>query len=74
MGVYAFIILGMAPFGSLQAGWIAEWLGVSRAFGIGGAICLVTAIALTIRMRGNLKRASGRESRGLPAIRIDRLP
>lgn len=51
MGVYTFIILGMAPFGSLQAGWIAEWLGVSRAFGIGGVICLVTAVVLTIRAR-----------------------
>jgi MFS family permease len=56
MGVYAFIILGMAPFGSLQGGWLAELLGVDRAFGIGGAICLLVAIGLTIRMRHRLRR------------------
>ncbi len=56
MGVYAFIILGMAPFGSLQGGWLAELLGVDRAFGIGGAICLLVAVVLTIRMRHRLRR------------------
>ncbi len=45
MGVYSFLILGLAPFGSLEAGFVAEHLGVRVAIGSGGAICLVvTAI------------------------------
>ena len=36
--------------------WLAELFGVDRAFGIGGAICLLVAIVLTIRMRHRLRR------------------
>jgi MFS family permease len=46
MGFYSFVVLGMAPFGSLQAGWLAEHLGVRAAFGIGGGICLVAAMVV----------------------------
>ncbi len=41
MGFYSFIVVGMAPFGSLQAGWIAEHGGTGLAFLIGGALCLL---------------------------------
>jgi hypothetical protein len=45
MGVYSFLILGLSPFGSLQAGFVAEQVGVRAAIGGGGAICLlVTAV------------------------------
>jgi len=43
MGFYSFVVLGMAPFGSLQAGWIAEHYGVRTAFVVGGLVCLVVA-------------------------------
>jgi MFS family permease len=43
MGFYAFVVLGMAPFGSLQAGWIAERYGVRTALAMGGLVCLVVA-------------------------------
>ena len=36
MGFYSFVVLGMAPFGSLQAGWVAEHFGVRAAVALGG--------------------------------------
>ncbi|HWA16709.1 MAG TPA: MFS transporter [Gemmatimonadales bacterium] len=42
IGFYSFVVLGFAPFGSLQAGWIAEHYGVNRSFLMGGLLCGVT--------------------------------
>ncbi|MGH3847028.1 MAG: MFS transporter, partial [Pseudonocardiaceae bacterium] len=50
MGFYSFVVLGMAPFGSFQAGWMAEHLGVRAAVGIGGVVCLVVATVVAWRM------------------------
>ncbi|MDQ3138847.1 MAG: MFS transporter, partial [Gemmatimonadota bacterium] len=55
MGFYSFVVLGMAPFGSLQAGWLAERFGVRTAVAAGGAVCLVVSAGVawrTWRMRG----------------------
>jgi len=46
MGFYSFMVLGLAPFGSLQAGWLAEHFGVRVAFSLGGVVCLVVAAAV----------------------------
>ena len=35
MGFYSFVVLGLAPFGSLQAGWLAEHFGVRVAVAVG---------------------------------------
>jgi MFS family permease len=43
MGFYSFMVLGLAPFGSLQAGWVAEHFGVRVAFSLGGLVCLAVA-------------------------------
>ncbi len=40
MGFYSLMVLGMAPFGSLQAGWVSEHFGVPISLALGG---LVTA-------------------------------
>jgi len=53
MGFYSFVVLGMAPFGSLQAGWVSEHFGVRASFAIGGGICLVAAMA--VGRRGRVK-------------------
>ena len=42
MGVYSFLVLGLAPFGSFQAGLVAEHLGVRYSIGLGGAACCLT--------------------------------
>jgi MFS family permease len=45
MGVYSFLVLGLAPFGSFQAGWVSEHLGVRFSIGLGGVACVLTAAA-----------------------------
>jgi MFS family permease len=59
MGFYSFMVLGLAPFGSLQAGWVAEHFGVRVAFSAGGVVCLVVACGVAWWM--------GREVQGEPA-------
>jgi MFS family permease len=48
IGVYSFIVVGLAPFGGLQAGFVGEHLGVRAGAGIGGAACLLAAILMLI--------------------------
>lgn len=50
IGVYAFIVVGLAPLGALQAGWLAEQHGVRLTAAVGGLTCLLaTAWAATQR-------------------------
>lgn len=44
MGFYSFVVLGMAPFGALQIGWISQHLGTRVAFGMGGSVCVLVAV------------------------------
>jgi MFS family permease len=44
MSIYAMTMMGMAPFGSLCAGFVADRLGAPRAVVIGGGICLAAAL------------------------------
>jgi MFS family permease len=48
---YAWAFLGIAPFGALQAGWIAERIGTPNALAIGGTVCVVAAALLLLRSR-----------------------
>ncbi len=57
MGFYSFIVVGMSPFGSLQAGWIAEHAGTRVALGIGGSACLLVAGVIAWRMMIRRPRA-----------------
>jgi MFS family permease len=43
MGFYSFMVVGMAPFGALQAGWVSEHFGVRCSLAIGGAVCALAA-------------------------------
>ncbi len=43
MGFYSFVALGMAPFGSLQAGWVSGRFGVRTSFAVGGVACMLAA-------------------------------
>ena len=46
MAFYAFVFVGMAPFGAFQAGLVAEHTGAPIAIAIGGSGCLIaTALA-----------------------------
>ena len=55
MGFYSLMVLGMAPFGSLQAGWVSEHFGVPLSLALGG---LLTAVA-TLRLTGPAPAPSG---------------
>jgi MFS family permease len=46
MSMYNLAVLGLAPLGSLQAGAVAEALGVRFALTLGGTICLVYFLIL----------------------------
>lgn len=50
MSVYSMMFMGMAPFGALLCGSIAEQIDAPRTITIGGAACLVGSIVLAIRL------------------------
>lgn len=57
IGLYAFIVIGMAPFGSAQASWVGERFGPSTALALGGGICLATAVMVSARQGLFARRA-----------------
>jgi MFS family permease len=60
MGYYSLVVLGLAPFGSLQAGWVAEHYGVRTAIGLGGVVCFVVALVVGRKAgRGEVKGGEG---------------
>lgn len=61
IGFYSFVVLGFAPFGALQAGWIAEHFGVTYSFLVGGLICGAGVFAFE-KHRTREKRKRPRES------------
>jgi MFS family permease len=46
MGFYSLMVLGVAPFGSLQAGWVAERYGVPATLLVGAVACLLATLRL----------------------------
>jgi MFS family permease len=55
MGVYSFLVLGLAPFGALQAGWVSEHAGVRWSIGVGGLVCLTFAVGVAGYMAGGAR-------------------
>jgi MFS family permease len=43
MSVYSMMFLGMAPFGGLFAGYMAERIGAPHTVAVGGGVCLIAA-------------------------------
>jgi MFS family permease len=52
MSVYSMMFMGMAPFGSLAAGAVAERVGAPAAVALGGAACMFTALVFGSRLSG----------------------
>jgi len=42
--------MGMAPFGALCAGWIAERIGAPMTVAGGGIVCLAAAAVFSVRL------------------------
>ncbi|MDE2464834.1 MAG: MFS transporter [Alphaproteobacteria bacterium] len=45
VALYTMSFMGMMPWGSLALGWLADEIGVDRAIGLGGVLCVLAAIA-----------------------------
>jgi MFS family permease len=56
MAVYSMMFMGMAPFGALWAGTVAERIGAPATVAVGGVVCLI---------------ASGIFAARLPALRVE---
>jgi MFS family permease len=50
MAVYSMMFMGMAPFGALFAGMVAERVGAPHTVAIGGAVCMVAATLFGLRL------------------------
>ena len=50
MAVYSMMFMGMAPFGALFAGWLAERIGAPRTVALGGAICIIASAIFSQRL------------------------
>ena len=50
MAVYSMMFMGMAPFGALFAGWVAERIGAPHTVAAGGLVCLVAAGVFSLRL------------------------
>lgn len=46
MAVWTLMFGGMAPFGGLEAGWLADWLGAPAALRTGSAVVALSAVAV----------------------------
>ena len=49
MGFYSFMVVGLAPLGSFQMGWVAEHAGVRAAYVAGGIACGLVALFAFVR-------------------------
>lgn len=50
MAVYSFVVLGLAPFGAFQAGWLAEHFGSAFAILVSGTVALGGTLLLRPRL------------------------
>lgn len=58
MGFYSLVVLGLAPFGALQVGWVSEHFGVRAAYVVGGTMCVACAMLAAWWVRRSLPRRS----------------
>ena len=50
MAVYSMMFMGMAPFGSLLAGALAQHLGAPATVAIGGVVCIIGAVVFGLHL------------------------
>jgi MFS family permease len=50
MAVYTMMFMGMAPLGSLFAGFMADRIGAPLTLSIGGVICMAAAVVFLLRL------------------------
>jgi MFS family permease len=52
MSLFSMMLVGMAPFGSLLAGWAADHVGAPPVVAIGGGFCAIAGIIFARRLPG----------------------
>jgi MFS family permease len=52
MSLFSMMLVGMAPFGSLLAGWAADQVGAPMVVAIGGGFCVIAGIVFARRLPG----------------------
>ncbi|HUB82811.1 MAG TPA: MFS transporter [Bryobacteraceae bacterium] len=52
MGVYSMVMMGLAPFGGLLAGFLADGLGAPITVAAGGVVCLLAAAIFWTQLPG----------------------
>ena len=57
LGVWGLVFGAMIPLGSLEAGWLAEWLGAPFALAFGAVICAIAGLVTLLVIR---RREAGR--------------
>ncbi|MCU1383269.1 MAG: permease of the major facilitator superfamily [Acidobacteria bacterium] len=50
MALYSMMFMGMAPFGALFAGWVAERYGAPMTVALGGVVCLAGGGVFSLRL------------------------
>lgn len=50
MSLYSMAFMGMAPFGSVLAGWVAEYIGVSITLAACGLLCCISIIPFALNL------------------------
>lgn len=68
MGFYSFVALGMVPFGSLQAGWVSEHLGVRTSYFLNGCVILGTVLIVWLGWLRRRRRERLAYDLPLPAV------
>ncbi len=51
LGVWGLVFGAMIPLGSLEAGWLAEWLGAPFALAFGGVVCAIAGLVALVAIR-----------------------
>ena len=52
MSVYSMMFMGMAPFGALLAGSLAEVIGAPQTVALGGAVCILGSVVSWYKLSG----------------------
>ena len=63
MALYSMMFMGMAPFGALFAGWVAERFGAPMTVALGGVVCLVAGDHLLAAPADDPDRGAGADRR-----------
>ena len=51
LGVWGLVFGAMIPLGSLEAGWLAQWLGAPFALAFGGVVCAIAGLVALLAIR-----------------------